>query len=158
MQRKFEKLFLVFKIIALELVARFCLSYERNECYQPSMFQQTVLTFWIWFRDMLSYSVCLRLMEIEDKRWCHADLDSVRDLWTRWPAEGVLKEELFSIELSRFFIVNNFTNIWVIQRIFFYICAKFHEDFKNAIKIWVIAFGFWDNFLWTCCGISSQLW
>ena len=36
MEKKYEKLFLVFKIIAFELVAGISLNYEENTCDQPS--------------------------------------------------------------------------------------------------------------------------
>ena len=42
MQYNFEKLFLVFKIIAFEVVAGFSLIYEQNTCGRQSMIQRYV--------------------------------------------------------------------------------------------------------------------
>ena len=43
MKEKFEKLFLVFKILGNELVTGLSLGYEQNTCYRASTFQQTFL-------------------------------------------------------------------------------------------------------------------
>ena len=67
MQLNFKKLFSIFEIIALEPVAGISLLYDENTCDRQSPFFQTVLGFRIWLREMLSNSICPRLLENSDK-------------------------------------------------------------------------------------------
>ena len=67
MQQRFEKLTLFFKIISCQLFKGISLCYQENTCDRPSMFSQTVLTFWILFREIFSNSICLGIMENSDK-------------------------------------------------------------------------------------------
>ena len=62
-----KKLFMAFKIIASDFAAGISLSYQENTCDRLSMFSQTVLTFWILFREIFSNSICLGIMENSDK-------------------------------------------------------------------------------------------
>ena len=57
-----KKLFYIFNINAFEVVARISLSYEENTCYRPSMCEETVLRFWMLFRESFSNSVCVGLV------------------------------------------------------------------------------------------------
>ena len=75
-------------------------------------------------------------------RCCRGDFSNVWIPWTHWLPKGLLKQELFAIHITTFFRVNNFETIKVIKLIFFSKCVKFHVDFKNAMRIPQITFGF----------------
>ena len=123
MQKRFGKMLSLLKIIASELVAGIFLNYAKNACDRPSTCWQTVLRFHIWLREMSSNSNCLGLI-------------SVCDPCTRWLPKSALKHELSDIQVTTFFGVNNFGNIWAMKMIgFFSKCVKFYLDFKNSIKI-----------------------
>ena len=67
MQLKLQNMFPFLEILAFEPVAGISLSYDENTCDLYSTFYQAVLGFWIWLREMFSYTICPRLMENCDK-------------------------------------------------------------------------------------------
>ena len=139
---KFEKLFLVRKIIAFELVSGFSLNCEENTWDQPSTCEKTVFTFWIWFREMFSNSICLGLKRNYAKNdavqiWAvlgtREDFDSQKVFWKR--SFLAFKEVHFSQSIiSKIFEPSSWS--------FFSKCTKFHVNFKSGIKIAKIVFGF----------------
>ena len=54
MQKKIDKKFLVFQIIASDLAALNCLHYEGNTCHGQSMRWQTVLSLFISITEIFS--------------------------------------------------------------------------------------------------------
>ena len=67
MQKNLRKMFLVFKKIAFEIVARLYLSCDKNTCDRPSTCQKAVLNIQISLRQMFPDSFCLILMKNKDK-------------------------------------------------------------------------------------------
>ena len=67
MQKKFEKMFLVSKIIAVELNAESSLCYDKNTCHLPSTCYQTVLRFQIRVGAMTHISISLILIRSYQK-------------------------------------------------------------------------------------------
>ena len=57
MQKKFEKKFLVSEIIASEMAAVNCLSYEGNACHNKSMRSETVLRLCMSVREIFSNAI-----------------------------------------------------------------------------------------------------
>ena len=119
---------------------------------------KTVFTFWIWFRDMLSNSLCLGVKENLYKNYLlqiwavlgtRDHFDWRRVFWKRGIL--VLKQVHFSESIiSKIFEPSSWS--------FFSKSAKFHTDLKNAIKISEIGFGFSDNSVWAVSGNFSQVW
>ena len=67
MERKLEKFFMVFEIMAFEHVGRIYLNYDENTCDRQLTCYETVLIFHGWLEEMFSNSICLILMESPDE-------------------------------------------------------------------------------------------
>ena len=107
---------------------------------------------------MLSYSICLGLMKNLDENntlliWAvlgtRENFNSLRVFWNK---------SLLALNEPHFLE-------WITCKIFepsswcfFWNCAKFDTDFKNAIKLWEIVFCFQDNCVPTVSWNFSQLW
>ena len=65
------------------------------------------------------------------KKQCRGYLSSAWDPRTHWLPKGVLKQELFDIQWSTFFGVNNFQNIWAIKLILFFKMCKIWCRFEK---------------------------
>ena len=63
MQKKLEKMFRVFQIMAFEHVSGISLNYDKQTCERQSTCCQTVLRSQIWLKEMFSNSICIGLME-----------------------------------------------------------------------------------------------
>ena len=59
---------------------------------------------------------------------------SVWDPWTRSFTKGVLKRELSCIQVTTFFGVNNFQNVWALKLIFFFQMLKILCRFRKCKK------------------------
>ena len=62
MQRKIEKIFLVFEIIASEMAAVNCLYYQGNTCHGQSMPYETVLRLCISVREIFSNAIAFTVI------------------------------------------------------------------------------------------------
>ena len=62
MQKKFEKKFLVSEIIASEMAAVNCLSYEGNACHNKSMRSETVLRLCMSVREIFSNAISFTMI------------------------------------------------------------------------------------------------
>ena len=67
MEKKLEKFFMAFEIMAFEHVAGFSLNYDENTCDRQLTCYETVLLFHGWLEEMLSNSICLVLTESPDE-------------------------------------------------------------------------------------------
>ena len=112
----------------------------------------------MWFREMFSNSISLAVKENYHKKdaakiWAvlarREYCDSRKVFWNR--SFFALKEAhiLESIS-SKVFERSSWS--------FFSKCSKFHVDFKNAMKIPKVLFGFQDNCVWTGFWNLFQLW
>ena len=112
------------------------------------MWQGQMFSNWILFRNNVRLGQKSR----------HEKFVSVSEPWTRWFTKVLLKRELSGIQVTTFFRVNNFQNIWAMKLIFVLkmrkILFRFWKCKKNSEKIW----GFDENGVWTCCGKFSLLW
>ena len=63
MQKKLEKKFRVFEIMAFEHVPGIYVNYDKQTCERQSRCYETVLTFHISLKDMFSNSICLGFFE-----------------------------------------------------------------------------------------------
>ena len=68
-----------------------------------------------------------------------------------------LKRNILEIDLTMFFEIRNFGNIWAMRVIFFLKTFKLKLDFKNPKKNQEKVFCFWDNCIWICCVKLSLL-
>ena len=62
MQKKIEKKFIVFQIIASDLAALNCLHYEGNTCHGQSMRWQTVLSLFISITEIFSNPIAFTVI------------------------------------------------------------------------------------------------
>ena len=85
-------------------------------------------------------------------------LSSVLHLLTRWFPKLVLKQELYVIQVTTFFEMNNFGYIQAIEMIFFSKCSQFYVHFENSEKVPEHIDAFEDNSVWTCSGSFCPLW
>ena len=67
MQKKYQKKFRVFQIMAFEHVSGISRNYHENTCERHSTCYQTVLRFHIWLKEIFSNSICRGLMENSDE-------------------------------------------------------------------------------------------
>ena len=68
MQKKFEKLFFVVEIMAVERVGNFSSSNDENTCDLHSTCYQTFLKFQISLTQIFSNSMCVESVESSNKR------------------------------------------------------------------------------------------
>ena len=158
MEKKFRKIFLILVIMLFEPVAGTCLYYEENSCDPQSRCYQAVLRSQIWVREDFYNSVLSWINRKLGWKYRHGEFVIVLDAWTRWFLKGVLKRKPSGIQVTTFFGVSSFQNIWAITLIFFSKCAKIFINFGNAKRNPENVFFCCDNNSWTSCGNFTLLW
>ena len=136
MQKTIPKMVSVLEILVFECVAVTYLCYEVNSRERQSTCYQIVLRSQMWLREMLSNCILFWINVKLGWKCRHGKFVSVWEPWTRSFAKGVLKRKLSGIQVTTFFGVNNFENIWAMKLIFCLEMLKSFCTFRKRKKTW----------------------